>query len=109
MRPYFFYRRIVETRNAVKAFGALAQETRLAVLKLLAGAGSGGLPAGDISLALGVPQNTLSFHLSHMEHAGLIRRRRAGRFIIYTADPEGLKGVLRYLMDNCMPTTKTGA
>jgi len=85
----------------IKAFGALAQDTRLKILNLLAGAGSTGLPAGDISLALGVPQNTLSFHLSQMEHAGLINRRRAGRFIIYSANADGMKNLLRYIVENC--------
>lgn len=91
----------METDDVVKAFGALAQDTRLRIMGLLAGAGSAGLPAGDISLALGVPQNTLSFHLSQMEYAGLINRRRAGRFIIYSANADGMKNLLRYMIDNC--------
>lgn len=87
--------------EVVKAFSALAQDTRLKIMNLLAGAGHNGLPAGDISLALGVPQNTLSFHLAQMEHAGLINRRRAGRFIIYSANTGGMKSLLRYIVDNC--------
>jgi len=91
----------MEMDDAIKAFGALAQDTRLKILKLLVEADSSGMPAGDISLALGVPQNTLSFHLSHMEHADLINRRRAGRFIIYSVNHEGMKQLLRYLVENC--------
>ena len=87
--------------DVIKAFGALAQDTRLKILNLLVGAGTGGLPAGDISLALGVPQNTLSFHLSHLENSGLVHRRRAGRFIIYSANNDGMKNLLRYMVDNC--------
>jgi len=91
----------MDMNEVVKAFGALAQDTRLKIMGLLAGAGSTGLPAGDISLALGVPQNTLSFHLSQMENAGLITRRRSGRFIIYSANNNGMKNLLRYMVENC--------
>ena len=91
----------MDTDEVVKAFGALAQDTRLKILNLLVESGTNGLPAGDISLALGVPQNTLSFHLSHMENAGLVHRRRAGRFIIYSANHEGMKNLLRYMVENC--------
>lgn len=89
--------------DATKAFCALAQTTRLSILNLLAteGVRSKGLPAGDISLALGVPQNTLSFHLNQLESAGLINRRRAGRFIIYSANSNGMKNLLRYMIENC--------
>ncbi len=91
----------MDIEEVTKAFGALSQDTRLKVLSLLVETGTGGLPAGDISLALGVPQNTLSFHLSHLEHSGLINRRRAGRFIIYSANNEGMKNLLRYMVENC--------
>lgn len=87
--------------DVTEAFAALAQDTRLKILNLLVGAGNTGLPAGDISLALGVPQNTLSFHLNHLERAGLINRRRAGRFIIYSANNDGMKNLLRYMVENC--------
>lgn len=91
----------MDTDDVVKAFGALAQDTRLKILNLLVESGQNGLPAGDISLALGVPQNTLSFHLSHLEHSGLVHRRRAGRFIIYSANHGGMKDLLRYMVDHC--------
>ena len=95
----------METESVIKAFGALSQETRLKILNLLVRSGTAGLAAGDISLALGVPQNTLSFHLSHLEHAGLINRRRAGRFIIYSANASGMKDLLRYMIENCCDQT----
>ncbi|MCB9990654.1 MAG: winged helix-turn-helix transcriptional regulator [Rhodospirillales bacterium] len=91
----------MEIEDVTKAFSALSQETRLRILNLLVDSGTTGLPAGDISLALGVPQNTLSFHLSHLEHAGLINRRRAGRFIIYSANAGGMKALLRYMIEHC--------
>ena len=57
-------------------FDALAQETRLRAFRLLVEAGSEGLPAGAISQELGTPHNTLSFHLTHLSHAGIVSSRR---------------------------------
>jgi DNA-binding transcriptional ArsR family regulator len=93
----------METKTIIEMFGALAQETRLRLYQMLLKAGDGGLPAGDLSLGLGIPQNTLSFHLREMQNAGLIDSRRAGRFIIYRTVPEAMKELLRYLIDNCAP------
>jgi len=93
----------MEQDRVIEMFGALAQDTRLQIYKLLVEHGDIGLPAGDISMILGVPQNTLSFHLSHLQRAELIRSRRAGRFIIYRAAPGAMKDLLRYLIENCCP------
>lgn len=73
----------MDTNKAEKIFAALGQETRLQILSLLAHSDNGDMPAGDISLALGIPQNTLSFHLNHLEREELLTRKRKGRFIIY--------------------------
>lgn len=93
--------------KAVEALGALAQETRLQICIMLVQAGSTGMPAGDISLALGVAQNTLSFHLSHLERAGLITSRRQGRFIIYSANSRLIDQLILYLAEFCRE--KSGA
>ena len=91
-----------EMKDIVAMFGALAQETRLRLYQALLGTGDVGMPAGDLSLALGIPQNTLSFHLREMQSAGLIQSRRAGRFIIYRTAPDAMKGLLRYMVENCV-------
>ena len=65
----------MEMIEAVTALAALAQETRLAVLRLLVQAGPNGLPAGDIAERVGVPPSTLSFHLKELDRAGLARSR----------------------------------
>ena len=70
------------------------------ILNLLVETGTNGLPAGDISLALGVPQNTLSFHLSHLEAADLVHRRRSGRFIIYSANHKTIDSLILYMGEN---------
>jgi len=69
--------------RAERVFSALAQETRLRILGLLASSQTNAMTAGEISEALGVPQNTLSFHFSHLEGAELVTRERKGRYIIY--------------------------
>ncbi len=94
----------------IDILSALAQETRFEIAALLARAGEDGLPAGAIADALGVPQNTLSFHLSHLERADIIRRRRAGRFIIYSAAPKIIDLLILHMAENLRPHTlkKTG-
>jgi len=86
---------------AVEALGALAQEHRLALFKLLVQAGDEGLAAGVIAERLGVPNSSLSFHLAHLNRAGLIRQRREGRSLIYTADYGAMNALVGYLLENC--------
>ncbi|HEX8442789.1 MAG TPA: metalloregulator ArsR/SmtB family transcription factor [Allosphingosinicella sp.] len=87
--------------SAVEALGALAQEHRLALFRLLVQAGDEGMPAGAIAEELGVPNSSLSFHLAHLTRAGLIQQRRQGRSLIYTADYAAMNALVGYLMENC--------
>jgi ArsR family transcriptional regulator, arsenate/arsenite/antimonite-responsive transcriptional repressor len=87
--------------QAVDAFAALAQETRLRVVRTLVRAGPHGLAAGAISEELGVSPSNISFHLAHLERAGLISARRESRSIIYTAEYAQLGDVIRFLMEDC--------
>lgn len=86
---------------AVTALAALAQEHRLALFRLLVQAGPDGLPAGAIAERLGVPASSLSFHLAHLNRAGLVSQTRQGRSLIYAADYAAMNGLLGYLMENC--------
>jgi len=86
---------------AVEALGALAQEHRLALFRLLVQAGDEGMPAGALAEALGTPNSSLSFHLAHLTRAGLIHQRRQGRSLIYTADYAAMNALVGYLMENC--------
>lgn len=86
---------------AVESLGALAQEHRLALFRLLVQAGSDGLPAGALAEALSVPNSSLSFHLAHLNRAGLIEQRREGRSLIYTANYDAMNDLVGYLMENC--------
>jgi ArsR family transcriptional regulator, arsenate/arsenite/antimonite-responsive transcriptional repressor len=91
----------MDERQALIAFAALAQDTRLGILRLLVVAGPDGLAAGTIAERMGVSASNVSFHLKELDRAGLIAARRDGRQIIYTAAWEGLSGLIRFLMDDC--------
>ena len=86
---------------AVKIFASLAQESRLALFRLLVQAGPEGLPAGSIAEQLGLPSSTLSFHLKELVHAGIVQSRQAGRFIYYSADFAAMSALIAFLTENC--------
>ena len=83
------------------ALAALAQETRLAIFRLLVEHARDGLTPGSIALSLKLPPATLSFHLKELVHAGLIEDRRDGRFIWYRPDVAAMNGLIGYLTENC--------
>lgn len=87
--------------DAVKSLGALAQGSRLSIFRLLVQAGPAGLPAGSIGERLDLPPATLSFHLAGLTRAGLAQSRQEGRFVIYSADFEGMGRLLAYLTEDC--------
>jgi protein-tyrosine-phosphatase/DNA-binding transcriptional ArsR family regulator len=91
----------MDINKALLAFGALSQETRLRVFRMLVEYGPDGVPAGALSDALDIPHNTLSFHLNHMSHSGLVLSRREGRSIIYSANFEFFTGLIRYMVEDC--------
>lgn len=91
----------MDMREAVEGLGALAQESRLAVFRLLVQHGPGGLPAGEISRATGIPPTTLSFHLSQLSRARLVSARRDGRLLIYAADFDAVRELAGFLLENC--------
>jgi ArsR family transcriptional regulator len=86
---------------AIGALGALAQETRLALFRLLVATGPAGLSAGIIADRLGVAPSSLSFHLQQLVHAGLITQRRLSRNLIYSAQFGAMNELLLYLTENC--------
>ena len=91
----------MDEKRAITALGALAQETRLALFRLLVTCGPAGLPAGVIAERLGVQPSSLSFHLAQLVHAGLITQRRASRQLIYSAEYGAMNALLAYLTENC--------
>lgn len=91
----------MEQLVAVARLSALAQDSRLAVFRLLVRAGPGGLSAGEVGRRLGIPANTLSAQFAVLANAGLVTSRRDGRSIIYAADYDGMSALLVYLMEDC--------
>lgn len=91
----------MESKGAVVALEALAQESRLGVFRLLVEAGPEGLPAGQIAERMDLAAPTLSFHLSQLKHAGLVACRREGRSLIYSADFGAMNSLVGFLTENC--------
>ena len=91
----------MDETQALDAFGALSQETRLKIVRLLVKAGPKGLAAGAIGAALDASSSKLSFHLSHLERAGLVQSRREARSIFYSAAYPALAGLIAFLMRDC--------
>ena len=91
----------METKAAVTALAALAQDSRLAVFRALVQAGPTGLAAGKIGELTGIPPSSLSFHLKELSHAGLASSQQSGRNVIYRAEFEAMNDLLGFLTENC--------
>jgi ArsR family transcriptional regulator len=91
----------MKAASVIDALGALAQEHRLALFRLLVQAGDKGLSAGAIAEALGVPNSSLSFHLAQLRAAGLILQEREHRSRIYRANYPAMNALVGFLTENC--------
>ena len=91
----------MDKTDVVAALAALAQEHRLEVYRLLVQAGPSGMAAGGVANGVGIPPNTLSFHLDRLRHAGLVTFARQGRSIIYAARYDTMNSLIGYLTENC--------
>ncbi len=91
----------MDSNLAVEALGALAHEHRLAIYRMLVEHGPTGLPAGTIAERLTMPPSSLTFHLQHLQRAGLIGQRRVGRQLIYAADFARMNALVGFLTENC--------
>lgn len=91
----------MEDKHVIKALVALAQTNRLHIFRSLVVKGPDGLTPAVIAEQLGIPANTLSFHLKELMHADLITQERSGRNLIYRAQYDRMNAVLTYLSQNC--------
>lgn len=91
----------METLHAAEILAALGHESRLAIFRLLVEAGPEGVNASAIGEQLGIPNATLSFHLSHLSRVGLITGERESRFIRYSAEYETMDELIAFLTHNC--------
>lgn len=97
----------MEIKQATLTLGALAQETRLAIFRLLVQAGPAGLPVGQIGQTLALANATLSFHLKELASAGLVIATPRGRFIDYSANFATMNTLLAYLTEHCCGGVET--
>jgi ArsR family transcriptional regulator len=81
--------------------GALGHPARLAILRYVVQGESEGTPAGEIQSKLDIPASTLSHHLERLASSGLLKARRNGTFIYYSADYAQLKVLTDYLWEDC--------
>jgi DNA-binding transcriptional ArsR family regulator len=91
----------MDTKQTLAALAALAQESRLAVFRLLVQVGPDGMAASRIGERLDIAPSSLSFHLKELAHAGLISSRQDGRYVIYAADIGTMNGLIGFLTENC--------
>ena len=96
----------MELFGALESFASLSQETRLRVFKHLVEYGRVGAMAGAIATELKIPDNTLSFHLSHMSKAGLVTSKKEGRSITYFANCDVIEELIGFLQENCCAREK---
>ena len=92
---------VMDEDVAVKALAALAQSSRLKVFRAIVGAGPEGIQPGQLSVALDVPANTLSFHLKELHHSALVSVQREGRFLRYRADLGAMQSLMDFLTAHC--------
>ena len=92
---------MTETIDAIRMLSALAQETRLAVFRLLVQVGPEGMAACAIAEQVGITPSSLSFHFKELSHAQLLTQRQEGRFVFYAANIPAMNSLMAYLSDNC--------
>ncbi len=91
----------MDIQQALVIFDTLSQETRLRAFRLLVAAGRSGMAAGSLSEALGIPHNTLSFHLNHLSNAGVVSSSKQGRSVIYSANFDSVQGLIAFVVKDC--------
>jgi len=91
----------MKTKDIIAALAALAQDSRLAIFRLLVQAGPVGLAAGKISESTGVSPSSLTFHMKELTHSGMVTSRNEGRSVIYAANFVTMKNLILFLTENC--------
>lgn len=99
-RRFYIFGNVTKLK-AIAALGALAQESRLDIFRMLIAEGPEGLPAGAIGARLKLSSPTLSFHLNQLRFAGLVGSRRVTRSIIYSANFAAMRALMSYLTEQC--------
>ena len=90
-----------QIRQYASRFAAMGAEPRLRIIRLLLAAHPKGMVVGEISAELGIPSSTLSHHLDKLKNEDLVKVRREGTFLWYTADCDSLQNLLGFLYAEC--------
>jgi ArsR family transcriptional regulator len=91
----------MKSQDVIRSLFALAQDSRLAVFRLLVKRGPEGYTPGELSEKLSLPAPTLSFHLKELSAAKLVTARREGRFLYYSVNFARMQDVIAFLTDQC--------
>ena len=91
----------MNNQDAIAAFLALGQETRLNIFRLIVQRGDTGLTPSDLVEQLGVPNATLSFHLKELTRAGLLQVERQSRHLIYRPNASLVQELSAFLLEDC--------
>ncbi len=91
----------MERKDVLDRLGALANETRLDIVRLLVEQGDEGAAAGRIASAIEVSASRLSFHLNVLEQAGLVTALRRGRQVFYRVERSAIGATIGYLLSDC--------
>ncbi len=105
---YFDIFRIMKGKDVVESLAALAQESRLAIFRLLVKRGPEGYTPTQLGEKLAVTSPTLSFHLKELQRAGLINVRRDGRFLYYSPNFSHMNQLIGFLTENCCALADKG-
>jgi DNA-binding transcriptional ArsR family regulator len=98
---YFDIFRNMKAKDAIESLAALAQESRLAIFRMLVKRGPQGYTPTQLGEALDVSSPTLSFHLKELQRAGLVDVRRDGRFLYYRPNFSHMNQLIGFLTENC--------
>ncbi|MFN9266609.1 MAG: ArsR/SmtB family transcription factor [Acidobacteriota bacterium] len=93
------------TRHADR-LAALGADPRLRIVRLLLSAHPHGLIAGDLGAELAIPPSTLSHHLEKLKNEDLVKVRREGTFLWYSANTTSLQDLLAFLYAECCTRSK---
>jgi DNA-binding transcriptional ArsR family regulator len=95
-----------EVTRYADMFAAMGSAPRLRIVRLLLSAHPEGMCVGDIASELDITPSTMSHHLEKLKNEDLVRVRREGTFLRYTANTEGLEDVLSFLYAECCTRNK---
>ncbi len=91
----------MESTDVVRALAALANSHRLTLFRALVIAGPSGLAAGSLAAAAGISPANLTFHLKELDHAGLTRSWRDGRFVRTALNVDAVRTLIAFMTEDC--------